>query len=185
MKLLTIVLVLALAACSIPRVPNTAQFYEQETAVTKLCLASLESMTPEARLRVDASTGTSPMTNSAMCYRRQMWGVVAVLNYPYAPQVENFSNYLVELSQARDRGLIDTPTALASYRQAAGQFRQIIANSDQRQQEAALRELGDRLQIFAQSMSGIALEQDRNRQANRPITCTGTGVYRSNGIVCN
>lgn len=175
---------LFLAGCSVLGAPESAQFYKQEAIVTRICLEPLEGKTQEARLQVDPITHRSLFTNSASCYASQIQSVVEALNYPYGPLVTQYSNYLVQLSESRDRGLVDSATALQRYKQSSAEFRQLITIADQQRQAAAMREFASRLQVFAQTMAVIASEQDRTRQANRPVICSSTGVYRVSGIIC-
>lgn len=175
---------LFLAGCSVVGAPEWTEFYKQEAIVARVCLEPLEGKTQEARLQVDPITHRSMFTNSARCYGNQIQNVVTALNYPYGPLVEQYSNYLIRLSESRDRGQIDTATALQRYRQASIEFRQLITIADQQRQAAAMREFASRLQVFAQTMAVIASEQDRTRQANRPVICSSTGVYRVSGIIC-
>jgi hypothetical protein len=175
---------LFLAGCSVLGPPESAQFYKQEAIVTRICLEPLEGKTQEARLQVDPITRRSLFTNSARCYASQIQSVVEALNYPHGPLVEQYSNYRVQLSESRDLGLIDSATALQRYKQSSAEFRQLIAIADQQRQAAAMREFASRLQVFAQTMAVIAAEQERNRQANRQVICSSTGVYRTDAFLC-
>lgn len=178
------VLAIVAAGCSIPRAPDTAHFYTQEAIVTNTCMRPIEQMPVELRLQLSPTTGYSPFTVAAWCYARQMRSVVSMLNYPHAALVNRYANHLVDLSEARDNGKIDTQTALISYKQTTDLFKQAISSADQQIEAAAFREIGSRVAGFALAMAAVAAEQQRQQQANRPVVCRLTGVYVMNTVTC-
>jgi hypothetical protein len=163
---------------------TTKSFMDQEAAVTRECMAPVNAMPMDRALQVNPSTGQSQMAAAAVCYSHKASVAAWAGEYRNAQLVEDFGAYLVKLTAARDRGLIDTPSALSSYQEAAAQFRRAIAVSDATEERRRMREFGDRLQVFAQTLSVQMMEQDRIRAANRPVICSSLGVYRSTEIVC-
>lgn len=172
------------AGCAGPRPPTTVQFYEQEDQTTSMCMAAANKLPLAQRMTVDPSTGRSPYANAAVCYSSQIRSVTSTMKYQNAPQVFAFADYLVNLTEARDKGVIDNATFIASYRQMVPLFKQSIENADQQREMAARRELADRLAVFSVAMANVAAEQERQRQANRPVTCVLTGIYRTTGVTC-
>ena len=106
-------------------------------------------------------------------------------SYPHASLVGEYADFLIQLTGARDRGIITTPIALEAYQQTSTLFRQSITNADARLDAEARRELGRNIAVFAVAMGAVAAEQDRQRMANRPVVCTLTGIYVQNTVVCH
>ena len=175
---------LILAACTTPQ-NATKDFYARDLEVTKICTAPLYALPVVDRFTVSAQTGRSPFANAAWCYANQIQAVVAVTKYPNAAMVRDFSNHVVRLTEARDRGIIDTKTAIDSYNQSAALFRQSIAVADSQSQQASSQDLARRIAIFTSAMAAVTAEQERQRRANRPVVCTLTGVYVQNTVVCH
>lgn len=172
-----------LTACASPQ-HATESFYAQEAEVAHICLAKLNSMPVADRLAVNQKTGRSPFSDAAWCYSNQIKTVVQMTGYPHGRLVDSYADYLVGLTAARDRGVVDVPTALQAYSQSSKLFRQSIASADARLEVDARRELASRISVFAAALAGVAAEQDRQRAANRPVTCFLTGVYVQNAVVC-
>lgn len=175
---------LFLTACASPQ-DATKDFYAQEDEVGRICLARMDALPPQERLTVSKKTGRSPFSDAAWCYSNQIKTVVQMTSYPHGRMVESYADYLIRLTSARDRGVIDAPTAVQAYQQASRLFRQSIASADARLASAARRELSSRISVFASALSNVAAEQDRQRAANRPVMCHLTGVYVQNTVVCN
>lgn len=170
--------------CAGPRPPTTVQFYEQEAQTTNMCMAAANKLPLAQRMTIDPSTGRSPYTNAAVCYSSQIRSVVSTMRYQNAAHVFAFADYLVDLTEARDKGIIDNATFIASYRQMVPLFKKSIESADQQRGAAERRELADRLAVFGIAMASVAAEQERQRQANRPVTCVLTGIYRTTGVTC-
>lgn len=175
---------LLLTACAAPQ-DATKTFYVQEGEVAHICLAKVNAMPPADRLAVNPKTGRSPFSDAAWCYSNQIKTVVQMTSYPHGRLVDSYADYLVRLTAARDRGVIDVPTTLQAYSQSSKLFRQSIASADARLEADSRRELASRISVFAAALANVAAEQDRQRAANRPVTCFLTGVYVQNAVVCN
>lgn len=187
--------------CSALRQEDTQQFYKQESAATKICMSVLSGLTDEQRLKVDPATGRSPWTNVAHCYANQTREVVSTLDYPHAPQVAAFSDFLVNLAEMRDKGFIKSDNALAYWKVAADEFKQSIRSADEKYNysEARLRELGNQLGIFSAQMAAILVEgaviavaiaaataaSRQQYQFSRPVNCAFTGIYKITGLTCS
>lgn len=155
MKTSVALLALVMVGCSIPRAPDSTDFFQREAAIVNECIAPIKGMGREVVYRVDPATGSSPTTNSVQCYASKVRWMVATINYPHAYQVDRFASLLLETAQMRDKGVIDTPTALATFQSAKAQFKQSIADADEQINAAGRMELVRRLGNFAGSMSAL------------------------------
>jgi hypothetical protein len=181
-RYLLLCVALATSACATKM--STKSFSEQEAVIAKECLAPANA-NPSRSLEVNPVTKRSPMTEAAMCYSQKARVLAWANDYHNAQIVEDFGQYLVKLSSARDHGLIDTPTALTAYRDSVSEFRAAIQIADAREERRRVREFGDRLEVFAYQMNAIAVQQTALRGATSPTFCTFTGVYQTSGIACN
>ena len=172
------------SGCAGPRPATTSQFYEQESRTTVTCMGAVNKLPPDQQMAVDPATGRSPYAKAVACYSSQIRVVVSAMQYRNAAQVLAFADYLVNLSEARDKGIIDSAAFTASYRQMLPLFKKSIVDADLQRESIARREFADRLAIFAATMSSITAEQERQRRASRPVNCVLTGIYRTTGMTC-
>jgi hypothetical protein len=160
--------------------------YEQDERVTKLCLAKNWELPLEEQLKVNESIGKSLLTEGLFCYGVHMRAAVKALNYRNADLVAGFADYMLQLSRARDAGLIDYATMSKEKDTMAAHYRQLIDASDRQNDGVAAKQFADKLAIFAGKMSAMSIEQDAIRAANRPITthCGPSGPFNTTSITC-
>ncbi len=134
----------ALLFCTAMQAKAT-QFMEHSKIVEKACFANLKRTPVTQWLDLDTTTGLSPMTVAALCYRNGIKVVVRETKYQHAELANNFAETVVKISQARDEGKISARTALALYRGLSSEFRTFIAIED----------VGDQLQESKHVEHGI------------------------------
>lgn len=185
-KVILMLIVSFLAGCATPQ-NTTKKFFAQESAIARSCLAPTAQMTAEQRFTVDPATHKSAMTTFVDCYSNQVLTVANMMQYDRIDIVYAYLGYLDRLTSAIDQGRIDTPTALASFRQTSKLFNQSIAVADTQQASQASqsrRDFADRLAAFATVVAAADRQRAATAAATRPMLCTSTGVYTQSTVIC-
>lgn len=182
MKIVGLAAVAVLAGCASQQSP-TKTFLAQEAAVVQACIQPVAKMTLPERFTVDPSTRRSPMRGATQCYADQLKSVSLMTSYPHDRIVMAYTDYLVNLMAAQDRGEIEQASAIATYQQAQVWFRQSIDAADAQVAAQNRRAFAGRLA----TLGAVVAEQDRQRvnaTASQPVTCTLHGVYVQNTMIC-
>lgn len=173
-----------MSGCAAPVADPTAAFLAHENQVSRACLSSQQSIPFSAKFIVNPKTLLSPFTELANCYTPQMDAVLAITNTPHAPAARAYSEFLLRLAKANDRGIITPEVAQAHYYQGSALYMRAINDRAGQVSEANRKEFFSRMSAFFGAVSATIVEQDRQRALNRPVNCFSTGVYVRNGVTC-
>ena len=185
MRNLAVFACILVTGCASSPQEATKNYLEKDKEFVQTCFGEVAKLPHDAQLAVNRTTGRSPFTEGMACYGMQLKAYANMSDYPHKTLLYSFADYGVQIHSARDRGVMDMKTANDAYVQTAKIFVNALSQADAKIATRSRQDVADRIAAFGNALSAVTLEQDRQRRANRPVTCHLTGIYVHNSVICN